>query len=102
MKPTNNERESHHRRKKTPTSTPTAYLYCIEGQQATETFSMGRRESLDVQFEGGRAGVVDGRHTDTGAPLSRPWDSAGFKSEQVTSGDLQDTVNHGMSCKLQW
>jgi hypothetical protein len=31
---------------------PTAYLYCIEGQQATETFSMGREKSLDVQFEG--------------------------------------------------
>jgi hypothetical protein len=30
-------------------TTPTAYSYCIEGQQATETFSMGREKSLDVQ-----------------------------------------------------
>jgi hypothetical protein len=45
------ERKSR-RRKKTTDTTPTAYLYCFKGQQATNTFSVRRRASLDVQSKG--------------------------------------------------
>jgi hypothetical protein len=68
--------KSQGRKKTTDNRTPTAYSYCIEGHQATETFSMGREKSLDVQFEGVHAGVVDD-DVDILIPehLYRPWES---------------------------
>jgi hypothetical protein len=86
--------------KTTDKRSPTAYSYCIEGQQATETFSMGEERAWMFSLKECMPESISNDMKKLTTNWSTSTSDRGNRgvSEQVTSEELQGCRSTGMSC----